>query len=133
MSEAGIKKLIALAKDACKRSYSPYSKFPVGCALLTTDGEIFTGCNVENISFGLTMCAERSAVYNAISNSGPNIKLSRVVIYTPTEVAITPCGACRQVMREFGDDFEIISVCRNETTFKSNINQLLPDSPDIKF
>jgi cytidine deaminase len=133
MSEESLIKLTALAKDASKSSYSPYSKFPVGCALLTTDGKIFTGCNVENISFGLTMCAERSAVYNAISNCGPNIKLAHVVIYTPTEVAITPCGACRQVLREFGEDFEVISVCRSETTIKSNINLLLPDSPNIKF
>lgn len=132
MSEKSIKKLIDLAKDACKRSYSPYSNFPVGCALETTDGKIFTGSNVENISFGLTMCAERSAVYTAISNCGPNIRISRVVIYTPTEVAITPCGACRQVMREFGDDFEVISICLSDRPLKSNINQLLPDSPDIR-
>ena len=132
MPKISIKKLTDLAKEACARSYSPYSKFPVGCALITTEGEIFTGCNVENISFGLTMCAERSAVFSAISSCGAGIKIARVVIYTPTDVAITPCGACRQVMREFGDDFEVISVCRNDEVLTSGINQLLPDSPDIR-
>ena len=124
--------LVSMAKEACLRSYSPYSRFPVGCALVTTEGEIFTGCNVENISFGLTICAERSAVFNAVSNLGPELKISQVVIYTPTDSPITPCGACRQVLREFGADFEVMSVCKNGKTTIFKIDQLLPDTPAIK-
>lgn len=128
-----IEKLIDLAREASTRSYSPYSRFPVGCAIETADGDFFTGCNVENISFGLSMCAERSAVFSAISRCGPNLRIRRVVIYTPTEEAITPCGACRQVLREFGNDFEVVSVNKNGKMLGFTIDQLLPDSPDIRF
>jgi cytidine deaminase len=124
--------LIELAKTASRKAYAPYSKFPVGCVILSDSGKTYTGCNIENISFGLTICAERAAVSKGISEEGPNFKIHKVVIFTPTKAAITPCGACRQVLREFGSDFEIISVCDTDKKFRGNINFFLPNSPDIQ-
>lgn len=126
-------KLIHLAKGASLKSYSPYSNFAVGCSILTEDQQIFTGCNVENISFGLTICAERSAVFNAINKCGPKLKVEKVVIYTPTEEPITPCGACRQVLHEFGPDLQILCVCKSEKQLKYSLSHLLPTSPNIRF
>jgi len=127
-----VNRLISLAKEVSLHSYSPYSKFPVGCAIMTNEGQVFTGCNVENVSFGLTICAERSAVFNAVSALGPEFKISRVVVYTPTDQPITPCGACRQVLREFGDDFEVISVCKEDHTATFKMSELLPNTPAIR-
>ncbi len=133
MSEVTTDQLIAHARGASEKSHSPYSGFAVGCAILTSDGEIFSGTNVENVSFGLTICAERSAVFNAVSSVGANMKIGRVVIYTPTDHPITPCGACRQVLSEFGEDFEVLSVCKSDQNLKFSIKELLPKSPDIRF
>jgi len=127
-----IDSLIELAKTASRNAYAPYSKFPVGCVILSDNGRTYTGCNIENISFGLTICAERAAISKAISEEGPGFKIHKVVIFTPTQVPITPCGACRQVLREFGPDFEIISVCDTDETIMGNINFFLPNSPDIQ-
>ena len=124
--------LIEQAKSASKMAYAPYSKFPVGCAILSEKNQIYTGCNIENISFGLTICAERAAVSKAISEEGGKFKIKKVIIYTPTNVPITPCGACRQVLREFGANFEIISVCETLERQSGNIDFFLPHSPDIK-
>lgn len=124
--------LIQLAKTASQKAYAPYSKFAVGCVIESETGNIYTGCNVENVSFGLTNCAERTAVFKGISEEGSTFKIRKVVIYTPTNVPITACGSCRQVLREFGDDFEVISVCENETEIRMHIDELLPSSPDIK-
>lgn len=124
--------LIHLAREASKMSYSPYSGFPVGCAISTSKGEIFTGCNVENISFGLSNCAERSAIFAAVSQGGPDLRIAEVVIYTPTELPVTPCGACRQVLAEFGDaSLKIKSVCKNGTMINYTLGQLIPDPPSI--
>jgi cytidine deaminase len=133
MSKEIENRLIQSAKDVSIKSYSPYSKFKVGCAILTDGDEIFTGCNIENISFGLTICAERAAVFNAINKTGSELKIMKVVIYTPTESPITPCGACRQVLQEFGNDIDILSVCKTKTTLKYTLKELLPHSPIIKF
>ena len=124
--------LIPLAKEACEMAYAPYSKFPVGCVILSKDGNSYTGCNIENISFGLTICAERAAISKAISEEGPEFKIDTVIIYTPTKVPITPCGACRQVLREFGDDFYVTSICDSGSIAKEHISVLLPSSPDIR-
>ena len=126
-------KLIQLAKEASQNSYSPYSKFPVGCAILTDDQQVFTGCNVENISFGLTICAERSAVFNAVSQCGPKLKVNEVVIYTHTEEPITPCGACRQVLYEFSNDLQITCLSKSGKEKHFKLEELLPQSPDIQF
>ncbi len=133
MSKELENKLIQSARDVSLKSYSPYSKFKVGCAILSSSAEIFTGCNIENISFGLTICAERAAVFNAINKIGPELKIMKVVIYTPTGKPITPCGACRQVLGEFGNDTEILSVCNSEMTLRYTLKELLPYSPNIKF
>lgn len=124
---------IQKAVEVSKKAYAPYSKFRVGCVIVSESGKQYTGCNVENVSFGLTICAERTAIFKGISEEGSSFKISEVVIYTPTQVPITPCGACRQVLREFGEDFEVLSVCDGNEKIKLTIDQLLPKSPDIRF
>ena len=102
ITEEKLLELFDLAVQASKLSYSPYSKFPVGAAILTGDGRIFTGCNIENRSFGLTNCAERTAMFNAVSEGARRILA--VAIATPTsDYPVGPCGACRQVLSEFGE------------------------------
>jgi len=93
----------ALAKE---KAYVPYSKFRVGAALLTEDGRVFTGCNIENASYGLTNCGERTAVFKAVSEGYKKIKA--IAVSTDTEDITSPCGACRQVLMEFGEDIEVI-------------------------
>ncbi len=124
--------LIELAKSTSDKAYAPYSKFKVGCAVVSERGNIYTACNVENISFGLTICAERAAIFKAVADEGPDFRIERVVIYTPTNKPISPCGACRQVLHEFGDDFEVTCVCEGQDRIVMNINELLPKTPEIK-
>ena len=124
--------LIELARIVSQKAYAPYSKFPVGCVIISEKGNSYTGCNIENISFGLTICAERAALSKAISEEGPKMKINQVLIYTPTNVPVTPCGACRQVLREFGDDFYVTSVCDAKDIIKEKITALLPGSPNIR-
>ncbi len=97
--------LMNKAKEASKFSYSPFSKFAVGAAVLMSDGEIYTGSNIENSSFGLTICAERCAIFKAVSAGKKEILA--VAIYSPNEDDCYPCGACRQVMYEFQGENEI--------------------------
>src|SRR5689334_19893531 len=95
------RQLIETAKQAAEKAYAPYSRFPVGAALLTSSGEIITGVNVENVSYGLTICAERSAVATAISQG--HLQFEAIAVWAPEKLngAVTPCGACRQVLAEF--------------------------------
>ncbi len=93
--------LLEFAQQAALNSYSPYSKFRVGAALKLTSGEIVTGTNVENISYGLTICAERSALVRAVATYGPEIRIEAVAIANLNKAASPPCGACRQVLAEF--------------------------------
>ena len=86
---------------AAKHAYAPYSGFRVGSALLLTNGEVVTGANVENVSYGLTICAERSAIFRAVSQFGPDIRVAAVAITNLNQAASPPCGACRQVLAEF--------------------------------
>ncbi len=102
-------RLIKAALAARKRAHAPYSRFSVGAALLTSDGNIFTGCNIENASFGLTMCAERVAVANAIS-AGKKKFRAIAVAADGRGKAVTPCGACRQVLAEFAPDLRVLVV-----------------------
>jgi cytidine deaminase len=97
-------KLISLAAEARKTAHAPYSNLAVGAALLAKSGRVYTGCNVENASYGLSVCAERVAVFKAISEGERKFEAIAVV----TENGITPCGACRQVLIEFGDDIQVI-------------------------
>ena len=106
------KELMDNAKEASKASYSPFSRFAVGAAVLTTSGKIFRGCNVENSSFGLTNCAERTAIFKAVSEGEKEILA--VAIYSPNADSCYPCGACRQVLFEFQtDEYEIDVVTEN--------------------
>jgi cytidine deaminase len=97
----GLDKLLECAREAARRSYAPYSRFHVGAALQLSNGEIVTGANVENVSYGLTICAERSAVVRAVSQFGPRIQIEAVAIANLNDQASPPCGACRQVLAEF--------------------------------
>jgi cytidine deaminase len=94
--------LAAAAKKAMKNAHAPYSKFRVGAAILLTNGKIFPGCNVENASYGMTNCAERTAIFAAVAECGPNIEIQAVAVANELGVACSPCGACRQVIYEFG-------------------------------
>jgi cytidine deaminase len=95
-------RLVAAARAAMKNAYAPYSKFRVGAALLTKNGELFAGCNVENASYGMSNCAERSAIFSAVSQGGPNLQIDAIAIVNDQSTPCAPCGACRQVIYEFG-------------------------------
>lgn len=123
-----MQRLIAAAKEASANSYSPYSRFRVGAAILAADGRIFAGCNVENASYGLTNCAERTAMCKAVSEGAQAI--IAVAIYTPTAAATAPCGACRQVLNEFGPQAKVLCVCDSEERIETTIAQLLPGAFD---
>jgi cytidine deaminase len=117
-------RLEAAARSVIVNSYSPYSRFQVAAALLTDRDEIVTGVNVENASYGLTICAERSAVYAAISGGAKSVHA--LVVYTPTLTPTSPCGACRQVLREFGPDYPVRSICATKQLLECSIADLLP-------
>ena len=123
---AQLRKLKAAARTAAGRAYAPYSKFTVGAAILTSSGKIFSGCNVENASYGLTNCAERTAIFNAVAAGERKLKLQCVVVYTPTDMPTAPCGACRQVINEFGPSALVLSICRGKGHISSSLHELLP-------
>lgn len=124
--------LKAHAQTAASRSYSPYSKFRVGAAVIGEDGEVYGGCNVENSSFGLTQCAERNAINAAIADGASPQSLITLLIYTPGEQAHSPCGACRQVMHELmADESQVISCCDGENSKTWSKNEYLPDPFDL--
>lgn len=106
--EIDYKQLMDKAKEASKMSYSPFSRFAVGAALIAKSGKIYSGCNVENSSFGMTNCAERTAIFKAVSEGEREILA--IAIYSPNSDNCYPCGACRQVMYEFQGDDEIIVI-----------------------
>lgn len=95
--------LFAAAQEVCEKAYAPYSRHHVGAAVLTTSGHIYTGCNVENVSYGLTVCAERHAIARAVAEEGPGVRLQAIAVINREERPCTPCGACRQVIAEFGE------------------------------
>ncbi len=106
--EIDYKQLMDKAKEASKMSYSPFSRFAVGAALIAKSGKIYSGCNIENSSFGMTNCAERTAIFKAVSEGEREILA--IAIYSPNSDNCYPCGACRQVMFEFQGDDEIIVI-----------------------
>jgi len=116
--------LIAKAMEARKKAYAPYSHFAVGAALLARSGRIYTGCNVENASYGLSVCAERVAVFKAVSEGERNFEAMAVV----TENGVTPCGACRQVLMEFGDDIQVIVADEAGVYRVFTLRELLPEA-----
>ncbi|MHB1021982.1 MAG: cytidine deaminase [Acidobacteriaceae bacterium] len=103
LTEQQISDLLAAAEAVAANAYAPYSKFRVGAAILLADGSIYTGCNVENASYGLANCAERTAIFKAISERGPGISLRAVMVTNLNQAACSPCGPCRQVLIEFGN------------------------------
>lgn len=115
--------LLKEALSAMEKAYSPFSKFKVGAALVTVDGNIYTGCNVENASYGLTVCAERVAVLKAVSNGETDIR--QIMIVTSAKTPVSPCGACRQVLNEFSIDDMIVGL---EGKKEYRLSELLPDS-----
>ena len=119
-----IERLIEAARQARARAYAPYSNFAVGAALLDNEGEIYTGCNVENVSYGLTNCAERTAIFKSVSEG--KTKFKAIAIYADTETYCTPCGACRQVIAEFGPDIVVIQANRHGEYILNTINEILP-------
>lgn len=124
LSAAQISRLEKAARAAAKKSYSPYSEFPVGAAIVCGSGRVFTGCNVENASYGLCNCAERTAIFSAAA-TGERV-VTAVVVYTPTPTPSSPCGACRQVINEFGPDALVISICDGPDRIATTLSALLP-------
>lgn len=119
-----IARLERLARRAAKTSYSPYSHFAVGAAVLAGSGKSYSGTNVENASFGLCNCAERTAIFTAVA-AGER-KITCVVVYTPTSSVTPPCGACRQVINEFGPQAKVISICDSADRIDTTLEALLP-------
>lgn len=119
--------LIELVVDNSKYAYVPYSHFSVSAILVTKSGQLYSGVNIENASFGLTNCAERTAIFKAISEGVRDF--SEIIIYGETEKPISPCGACRQVMAEFFDkDLKVTLVAKDKSTVVMTVGELLPYS-----
>jgi cytidine deaminase len=117
--------LLAKAKEVCAKAYAPYSKFHVGAAVLTVAGNMYLGVNVENASYGLTNCAERSAIFTAATAEGAAMKLVAVAVWTDPEGPCSPCGACRQVIHEFGRDCVVFYQGKG-TVDEKRASELLP-------
>ncbi|KFV72240.1 Cytidine deaminase, partial [Dryobates pubescens] len=117
--------LLRRSREAKSCAYCPYSRFPVGAALLTATGEIFSGCNVENACHSLGVCAERAAILKAISEGHTSFK-AMAICSDMRDGFITPCGACRQVMREFGTDWDIYLTKADGTYIIKRLEELLP-------
>ena len=123
--------LISLAREARKNSYSPYSGYPVGSALLTEDGRTFSGTNVENASYGLSICAERNTIFSMVTAG--RLRWSRIVVVTKD--GSPPCGACLQVLAEFADrsgTSEVILVSESEIVARFKLKDLLPNGFELK-
>ena len=113
-----------MAEAASARAYCPYSGFAVGAAVLTDGGALFSAANAENASLGLTICAERNAIFHAVAAG--HRRLVALVVYTPTGSPTSPCGACRQVLDEFGPDAEVFSFAASGERLQASIRSLLP-------
>lgn len=121
-------KLIAAAWAVRENAYVPYSHFAVGAAVLAADGKIYQGCNIENISFGLTNCAERTAIFQAVAHG--QREFSQIAICTDTDDWTAPCGACRQVLLEFAPQMQVVMVNRQGLCKTMSVTELLPNSFD---
>ena len=127
--------LLDEAKKVSENAYSPYSNFPVGACVLYENGNKYLGCNVENASYGLTLCAERNAISSAITN-GEKSKIKAVAIYSPKQKRCVPCGACRQWLNEFGlsdkEEVKIILEDDNDKLFILSLEELFPYGFDFE-
>jgi cytidine deaminase len=119
-------RLLKSATKVMKNAHAPYSKFRVGAAILLSNGKIFSGCNVENASYGMTNCAERTAIFSAVAQLGPKIEIRAVSVVNDQGVPCSPCGACRQVIYEFGPDATIFFQGA-EGPKQAHITELLPE------
>ncbi len=128
LSSELLRRLELAARKAAGSSYSPYSGFAVGAAVLTEGDGIYAGCNIENASLGLTVCAERTAIWRAVAEGRRHILA--LALYTPTAAAVTPCGACRQVLHEFGPSARVIGVCDSDERLETTLAVLLPAAFD---
>lgn len=127
-----LRKLMELARQAARNAYAPYSKFRVGAALQLSNGEIVTGANVENISYGLTICAERSALVTAVSRFGPEIRIEAVAVDNLNDGASPPCGACRQMLAEFAEPEARMIFPAASGTCAMTFSELMPLAFDMK-
>jgi cytidine deaminase len=117
--------LLNHAKAAAVKAYAPYSKFHVGCALVTSSGRLFTGCNVENASYGLTICAERNAIFHAVAEEGSQMKIATLAVIALGH-EFPPCGACRQVIAEFATPETVVWFLRDGKPVAMTMAELLP-------
>ena len=128
---AALERLVSAARESARRAYAPASSFEVGAAILGANGEMYCGCNVENASYGLTICAERNAAFHAVAQGCQ--EFVAVAVCTPTAVPGTPCGACRQVLTEFGRRMEVILVGTGKRVVRVSLEELLPRAFRFKF
>jgi cytidine deaminase len=126
LSQEQRQRLLQSAREAMQRAYAPYSHFKVGAALLTSEGRIFSGCNVENASYGLTNCAERTAIFSAVAQTGPDLSIQAIVVLNDQKAPCSPCGACRQVIYEFGPDAIVVFPAASGLK-ELSIAELLPE------
>lgn len=129
-TRAGVVRLVGAAKDAMQNAYAPYSKFRVGAALRSAAGQVYSGCNVENVSFSIGVCAERNAIAAAVRSEGPAFSLEIIAVAASSStgklVELTPCGACRQAIMEFGKLAEVALIDSSGEARILSINELLP-------
>ena len=126
-SAAGLgRRLEQAATRVMTKAHAPYSKFRVGAAILLTNGRIFSGCNVENASYGLSNCAERTAIFTAVAEMGPKIEIQAVAVTNDRGLACSPCGACRQVIYEFGPNATVFFQGADGPK-QAHIKELLPE------
>ncbi len=119
--------LIQRAREAAAKAYAPYSMFQVGCALVTQAGGVFTGCNVENASYGLTICAERNAIFHAVASEGPQMRIASLAVIALGH-EFPPCGACRQVIAEFAAPDAPVCFLQNGLLVTQTLDELLPST-----
>ncbi len=129
LSQEQAEELLRAAHEASTRAYAPFSKFFVGAAILTAKGKIYGGCNVENSSYGLTNCAERTAIFTAVAEGTVNVEhdLVAVAVVNKDGIPCSPCGACRQVIYEFGPDAVVIFRGKDGTIKQQTASEMLPE------
>ena len=128
---ADLDELVRAAREARGRAIAPYSRFKVGAALEAADGAIVTGCNIENATYGLTLCAERVAVFKAVSEG--HRRFRRVAVVADTATPTPPCGPCRQILWEFGGNLEVLLGDLRGHTARFHLEDLLPEPFDARF
>jgi cytidine deaminase len=125
-------KLMQKARAVMKNAHAPYSNFRVGAAFVTDKGKVFAGCNVENASYGMTNCAERTAIFTAVAELGPKFEIEAIAVVNDQGVPCSPCGACRQVIYEFGPDAMVFFTGKDGREKQASITELLPEGFRLK-